>query len=425
MPDRSLPPKIYPIENLSLALPQKYVLDCGIPVYLVNMGTQDIVKVDFICHAGRPYEAKKMVARATLTMIKEGTENYTAAEIAEQLDFYGSTLSFPVNLDTSNIALYSLTKYFEKMVALLADLILKPIFPQKELDSYKESSRQRLLVDLAQPDTIAYRTITEKLFGINHPYGYNSLPEGYGLLQREDLVNHWKNTVVASRCKIVMSGKVGEEQVALLNNYFKEMPTYEGSAPLFPTNEKMQLPEKIHISLQDSVQSAIRIGKRLHINRKHKDFKGLLILNTVLGGYFGSRLMTNIREEKGYTYNIYSTVDSLYEDSYFCIATEVSTDKVAATKKEIYAEIQELIDKPIAQEEVEMVQSYMMGNLLTMLDGPFNVANVIKTIVAEELDHLDFERLATEIKTITPFRLQALAKQYLNPADLWEITVGA
>ena len=425
MPDRSIPPTIHPIQNLTLALPKKVVLDCGIPVHVINMGTQDVVKIDFVCHAGRPYEQKQMVARAALRMIKEGTRRHSSAEIAEQLDFYGSSLSFPVNLDTTNIALFSITKYFDKMASLLAELILEPTFPEKELQTYKENSRQRLQVDLAQPDTIAYRTITEKLFGRDHPYGYNSSPEGYESLTRKDLVDYWDKQIVASRCSIILSGKVGEEHVAILNDCFQEMPTQDAPPAFFPTENKIEGPQKIHVPLDGSVQTAIRVGKRLHINRKHKDFKQLLVLNTILGGYFGSRLMTNIREDKGYTYNIYSTVDAMHEDSYFCIATEVSTDKVEATKKEIYAEIQKLLDHLVKDEELKMVRSYMLGNLLTLLDGPFNVATVIKTAVAEGLKHGDFEQLAQEIKTISPERLQDLARQYLSLDDLWEVTVGA
>ncbi len=425
MPDRSTPPTIHPIQNLTLALPQKFVLDCGIPVYVINMGTQDVVKIDFVCKSGRPYEQKQMVSRAALRMIKEGTARHSSAEIAEQLDFYGSTLSFPINLDTTNISLFSLTKYFDKMASLLAELILEPTFPEKELEAYKANSRQRLQVDLAQPDTIAYRTITEKLFGSDHPYGYNSSPEGYESLKRKDLIDYWNRQIVANRCSIVLSGKVGEEQVAMLNKSFQKMPTHEAPPAFFPKESKVEAPQKSHISLEGAIQTAIRIGKRLHINRKHKDFKALLVLNTVLGGYFGSRLMTNIREHKGYTYNIYSTIDAMHEDSYFCIATEVSTDKVEPTKTEIYAEVQKLLDHLIKPAELEMVRSYMLGNLLTLLDGPFNVASVIKTAVSEGLGHGDFEELAKEIKTISPERLQELAQQYLAPDDLWEVTVGA
>jgi len=370
------------------------------------MGTQDVVKLDFVCQAGRPYESKQMVARAALTMIKEGTAKHSAAEIAEQLDFYGSTLSFPVNLDTVNIALFSLTKYFDKMASLLAELILEPSFPEKELQSYKENSRQRLLVDLAQPDTIAYRTITEKLFGSGHPYGYNSSPDGYDALTRDDLLDYWKKQIVASRCSIILSGKVGEEQVAILNDCFKNMPTQEAPPAFFPTNIKLESPQKLHLPLHGAVQTAIRIGKRLRICRKDPEFQELLVVNTVLGGYFGSRLMTNIREDKGYTYNIYSTIDAMHHDSYFCIATEVSTDKVEATKKEIYIELQRLLDQFVPSTELEMVRSYMLGNLLTLLDGPFNVATVIKTAVAEDLKHGDFELLVNVIKTISPERLQ-------------------
>ncbi|HHS95399.1 MAG TPA: insulinase family protein [Phaeodactylibacter sp.] len=425
MIDRSIAPPICGIEDLVLPTWEKHILGCGIPLYVVNMGTQDALKVDFICFAGRPYETKKMVARATLALLKEGTTGHSAADIAELLDFYGSSLHIPVNLDTSNIELVCLSKHFDIMAGLLAEIILQPTFPEQELENYKENSRQRLQVELAEADNIAYRHITECLFGDDHPYGYNSSPERYAALCREDLILHWKRNYVASRCRIVLSGKVRPEHITRLNDCFGKMPQREAPPPHFPNEEKKVLPQKIHIPHQGTIQTAIRIGRRLYMDKRHPDFRGLLVLNTILGAYFGSRLMMNIREAKGYTYNIYSTIDGLCADSYFCIATEVSTDKVEATKIEIYKELQKLCDTLIEKEELEMVRSYMLGNMLSLLDGPFNVGSIIKTMVSENLDEKEFERLADEIRNISPQRLRTLARQHLAPQDMWEVTVGA
>ncbi len=425
MPNRSEPPPVQTIQNLQLPLPEKQVLDCGIPVYLVDMGTQDVIKTDFVCHAGRPYESRQMVARATLTMLKEGTTQHHAAEIAEKIDFYGSNLSFPVNLDTSNIELVCLTKHFDVMAALLAEMIIHPLFPQKELVNYKENSRQRLRIELAQPDVIAYRTITELMFGTDHPYGYNSHMDGYAMLDRTHLVEHWKNNYLSNQCCIILSGKISPSVLPTLSDCFRQMPT--GATPLrhFPRQDDLLAPQRLHIDQEGAVQSAIRVGRRLRINRKHDDFHDLLLLNTVLGGYFGSRLMANIREEKGYTYNIYSTIDAMHEDSYFCIATEVSNDQVAATLQEIYHELDRLQRQPVGKMELKMVQNYMSGNLLTMLDGPFNIANVVRTIVSESLEFSDFDKLVDTLQTITPDRLQELAKKYLHPAEMCQVVVGS
>ena len=148
------------------------------------------------------------------------------------------------------------------------------------------------------------------------------------------------------------------------------------------------------------------------------------MLNTVLGGYFGSRLMANIREEKGFTYNIYSTLDAMRYDGYFYIGTEVGREFTEAAIQEIYRELDLLREELIDKEEMAMVRNYLLGNLLTMLDGPFNVSEVVRTLIMDELPLSDFADLAEIIRTISPEKLRELARQYLDPADMWEVVVG-
>lgn len=423
MPDRGVSPPIKNITQLKLPMPQKITLSNGIPVYVVNMGTQDIFKIEVIFEAGRPFEHKKMVARATTSLLKEGTRSKSAAEIAELLDFYGSSLSLPVNLDTSNVILFGLNKHFDKMISLITELLMEPVFPQKELNSYLENSKQRLLVDLAQVDVVSYRAITEYIYGKEHPYGYNSQPELYGQISREDLVKHWEKNFIANNCKIIISGKISDTMLKKLDQYLGKLPIKSQPKENFPPIIQ-QTPKKVKINQVGAIQTSIRIGRQL-FNKHHPDFRGLLFLNTVLGGYFGSRLMTNVREDKGYTYNIYSTIDALHRDGYFYIGTEVGTAFAEPALKEIYKEIDLLSKEKISEKELQMVKNYMLGNLLTMLDGTFNVSDVVKTIVMEQLGFDSFEKLVESIHQTTPDQLQKLAQQYLRKEDMWEVVVGA
>ncbi len=422
MPNRGVSPPIKNITQLKLPIPQEIKLSNGIPVFVVNMGTQEIFKIEVIFNAGRPFEDKKMVARATTNLLKEGTRSKSAAEIAELLDFYGSSLSLPVNLDTSNVVLYGLNKHFDKMASLITELLTEPTFAQKELNSYLENSKQRLLVDLAQVDVISYRAITEYIYGKEHPYGYNSQPELYGEIERADLIKHWEKNFIANNCKVIISGKISDEMLKQLDHYLGKLPVKADPKENFPKiiQEK---PRQIHIKQKGAVQTSIRIGRQL-FNKHHPDFRGLLFLNTVLGGYFGSRLMTNIREDKGYTYNIYSTIDALHRDGYFYVGTEVGTEFAEAAIKEIYKEMNQLCEEKIGVDELKMVKNYMLGNLLTMLDGTFNVSDVVKTIVTEQLGFDSFENLVESIHQTTPEQLQKLAQQYLRKEDMWEVVVG-
>jgi len=182
-------------------------------------------------------------------------------------------------------------------------------------------------------------------------------------------------------------------------------------------------PDKIRLEQPDAVQTAIRLGKLL-FNRSHKDYHGMYMLNTLFGGYFGSRLMSNIRENKGYTYNIYSSIDSLKYYGYFNIGTEVGNEFVDLTLKEIYKEIDSFREELVSEKEMEMARNYILGNLLTMLDGPFQVSELVKSHVVDNIPFSTFNDLAECIKYISREEIRELAGKYLDPDSLWEVLVG-
>ncbi len=423
MPNRTQSPAVKEISKIDIPVAENYTLDNGIPVKVINKGTQDILKLEVVFFAGRPFEQKRLVARATASLLKEGTKNYTSAQIAEKVDFYGGTLSIPFGLDTSNIILYSLSRHFEKLLPLLAEVILAPTFPEEELNTFIQNNKQRLQIDLSKTDVVAYRKVTEYIFGEKHPYGYNSFPETYDVLKRDDLIQHYRKNYSSENCNIFLSGKVTSAEISLLNKYLGQgMNSSEKPSPII-TSENTK-PQKIKISHPNSVQSAIRIGCRL-FDRNHPDYGDWFVMNTILGGYFGSRLMANIREDKGYTYNIFSTVDTMHYGGCFYIGTEVGNELVDVTLKEIYRELKLLQEEPIKDEELSMVKSYLLGNMLNMLDGPFNLIDIIKTETLEQLPDDSFSKLIESIKNIKAEKIQNLAKKYLDSEKMWEVVIGA
>jgi predicted Zn-dependent peptidase len=318
--------------------------------------------------------------------------------------------------------LYSLSKYFEQLLPIVAEMLTVPVFPEKELKTFVQRNLQRLQVDLTKNDVIAYRKITEYIYGKDNPYGYNSFAPTYNDLDVEDLKAHFDKNYGTNNCIILISGKINSEISRLLNKYIgsiQNTKSIQHQHLTFKTNPA----QKIKVEHPDTVQTAIRLGQRL-FDRKHPDYQGVNFLNTVLGGYFGSRLMANIREEKGYTYNIYSSVDAMVFDSYFYIGTEVGNEFVEPTLKEIYKEFDLLKNELIDKEELEMVRNYMLGNLLTMLDGAFNVSEIIKTIAVEDLPRDYFQTVIKSIKEMDAKQVQILAQKYLNKEDLWEVIVG-
>ncbi len=422
MLDRTKAPEIRKINRLTLLQPEVHLLDNGIPVYVTNMGTQEIVKLEAVFHAGRPFERRRLAARATLNMLKEGSEAYPAEVLAETMDFYGSSIQSPFHMDHSNLTLYTLRKHFPRVIPAFADILRRPVFPEDELEQFRRRNQQRLQVDLSKPDVVAYRTFTEHLFGADHPYGYNSYPDDYRLIRREDLQEHHQAFFSARNCQLFLSGNVGTPELELLNRELgHSLPEGEAAQPRL--SDVATTPSRQELPHPGSVQAAIRIGRKL-FDRRHPDYRGMYVLNTVLGGYFGSRLMNNIREEKGYTYNIYSTLDTMRYDGYFYIGTEVGKDFAADTRTQIYREMDLLRKKLIPREELEMVRNYLLGNFLTMLDGPFNVSELIRTLVTEDLPLSYFDEAVESVQSIDARSLRELARKYLDPEQMWEVVVG-
>ena len=421
--DRSIPPPIQPIQKLTLPRPRIVALSNGIPMYIIEGGTQDILKLEVVFRAGRPFESAPLVARLTSALLKEGTKRQSGADIAETIDFYGGTLSFPVSLDLSSITLFCLTKHFDRLLPLLTEILTEPTFPQHEMNAFIERSVQRLKVDEERADVVAYRRITEQLYGPEHPYGYNSAADLYAQRDRDELIEHHRRSFTAGNCQIFLSGRPTDQTIRQIDTYLgRALPRGSRLQATFP-NIHTGSPQRSYQEMSDQLQTSLRIGRRL-FTRHHEDYRGFQVLNCVLGGYFGSRLMSNLREDKGLTYGISSSTDMMLEDGFFLISTDVAKDLREKATEEIYRELERLRTDLIPEEELDMVRNYLLGTFLTILDGPFNVASVTKSLIVEEIPLMFFSEFTQLIRTIDAESLRELARKYLNPDDLWEVGVG-
>lgn len=420
--DRSIPPPIKPISKVQLFSPEIYTLDNGLPVYEINMETQEVVKLELIFFAGRQAEKKQGVAKTTLALIKEGNEKRKFADIAEKIDYYGALLKFPFAMDTASIELQTLTKHLDQLLPLVQDVLTAPIFPEQEMEAYIRRSQQRLKVDLSKNDVVADRIITERIFGTSHPYGYNTQSETLEQLHQKDLQQHFDNNYHALNGMLIVSGKFNVNIRQLLNQYLGQLPVKAVNQVTIPAPKPARGKKKL-IKTDDALQTAVRIGKRL-FHRSHPDYAGMFVLTSLLGGYFSSRLVNNLREEKGYTYNVYASVDTLRYDGYFQISTETNKKFRRATVKEIYKEIELLQNELVTDSELQMLKNYLLGNLLTGLDGAFNTHEAIKTLLVEGVSLQHFEDFVKTIQQIQPAEIKALAQKHLQIETMHEVLVG-
>ena len=407
--------------NLTLKPFEKRTLKNGVEVYAVDAGAEDVLQIEWVFFAGNSFEKKNLVAASTNYLLKNGTSQKTAFQINEHFEYYGSYLNRSCFNETAVITLHCLNKHTAALLPVVRELLTDAVFPQEELDIYCQNMKQRLNVSLKKSDFIAGRLIDTYLYGAHHPYGRFSSFEDFDALTREQSVDFYNQYYLNGKFMLFVAGKIPEDLFALLDQYFGDL---KNSPVAVPTIGTSQAPEKKHRVMNDpqGVQGAVRLGTPFP-NRHHPDFIKAQVLNSVFGGFFGSRLMSNIREEKGYTYGIYSYLENHVQESAWVVSTDAGRDVCEPTIVEVYKEMERLRNEAVPDEDLLLVRNYMMGSILGDLDGPFHIINRWKTIILNDLPEDYFYKQINTIKTVTAEELQRLANYYLVPEKFYELVV--
>ncbi|WP_028785894.1 M16 family metallopeptidase [Terrimonas ferruginea] len=423
MPDRSIAPVIVDAVDFNPKLQpcEKWTLKNGVEVYSVNAGAEELMSLELVFYAGNWFEEKNLVAATTNFLLKNGTRQRNAFQINEHFEYYGAHLSRACYNETSTLSLHTLTKHVRELLPVVRELVTDAQMPEEELSIYQQNMKQRLKVNLRKADFVAGRLIDVYLFGEEHPYGRYTRDEDFDTLNREELLQFYRRYYQQGRFIIFAAGKLPSDLEALLNEYFGDLPTQPVTLPthaLQPATEK-----KYRISNDpDGVQGSIRIAREFP-NRHHPDFIRVQTLNSLFGGFFGSRLMSNIREDKGYTYGIHSYLLNHIHDSAWMISTEAGKEVCEATIAEVYKEMKELREVAVDDEELSLVKNFMIGSILGDLDGPFQIIGRWKNLILNGLDDQYFYKSIETIKSITPQELQELANRYLVEKDFYELVV--
>jgi len=409
--------------NLELKPYQKILLDNGVAVYAIDAGSQEVVQMEMVFYAGNSYENANAVAAATNHLLKNGTSTKSAFEINECFEYYGAFCTRTCHNETAVLSLHTLSKYLHELLPVMKEMITDSAFKEEELNTYIQNSKQKLSVSLQKCDFVANRLIDAYLFGEDHPYGKYIRAEDYDALTTAQVTAHFQQHYVNGSCVIFVAGKLPGDLFEQLNKQFGKLSlTPVNGQPA--TNHPLASAQKKFRIQNDAigVQGAIRLATHFP-NRKHPDFTKMMVLNTVFGGYFGSRLMSNIREEKGYTYGIHSYVQNHLQDTALVISTEAGKDVCEAAVEEIYKEMKLLREELIDEEELLLVRNYLIGIILGDLDGPFHIIGRWKNIILNNLDEKYFYHSVETIKTIPAEELQVLAKQYFQPENFYELVV--
>ncbi|MFR7876391.1 MAG: M16 family metallopeptidase [Butyricimonas paravirosa] len=406
--NRNIEPSITEISRPSLWGHQQITLPNGIEIVYLHDPNQEVFKMDVVLSAGIYNQSRPVIASSMINMLNEGTRQHTSAEIAELFDYHGAYVDFNCGMHKAELSLISLNKYAPQTIRMLAEMTLKVHSRKKNWKRISVTEKQQHLVNIEKTSYLARMEFIYRMYGKEHPYANYFTLENFDQVTPELLHDFYRERVQASQCRIMLCGNVSDTVLQEVSQAFSPM----SSNPLPPDKVytmRPSSPGKYHVSKPDAVQTSIRIGKS-GVTLLDEDYTYFQLLNMVLGGYFGSRLMSNIREEKGYTYGIGSYNVTMPQAAHWMIATDVNAEATEATITECIKEIRRLQEELVPEEELSLVKSYFNGELLRELDGVFSQSDALKHKLNYGQDNTFYLRAIDKIRSCTPEDIMRLAQ---------------
>lgn len=413
--DRTKEPSISLLQDISFSPIAPIIMPNGIELYCNNQCDKEVTRLDFMFLSGKWDQMAPLSAIYANTLLKEGTASLSSAEIAEKLDYYGAWIQPSVTQHNSYLTVYTLNKHFSEVIPVIEEMIKAPAFPEREFEIHKNRQREQYMVEMNKVQVLALHASLEQLYGASHPYGTHATLDTFEKVELNDIKEYYKRAYKSSNCKILVTGKVTPEILKEIESRFGASH-WKQSDLTFPEKDSTPHPsgdKVVFIEKNDTQQCAIRIASP-SINRDHADYNGLRVLNTIYGGYFGSRLMENIREEKGYTYGIGSSTSANKYGAHMVISTQTANIYRDAVIDEVFHEMDLLRNVKVSAEELMTVKSYMMGEMARMFDGPFAQADAQISLIANNLSNDYYKKQIDIISSVTADELQELANKYLN-----------
>lgn len=422
--DRTIAPDSVEIKPFKINRATTTQLANKIPLHYIRMGSQNLVKMDIIFNAGHYTETIKGQSFFTAKMLSEGTLHHTQKEIADKIAFYGANIDFLSGVDKITISITCLEKHIYSLFPLILEIINESNFAEINFANIKDIHLQQLKINLEKTSFVAAGIFKQNIFGASHPYGYFITESEVNELELKDCIGFFKSFIKDNAFEIIVSGNSNDNLLKEIDKFFGHKKYKIAAAQ--SANREIRIEQntnELYNEKVDAVQSSLRIGKRM-FTRKHPDYFKFTVLNEILGGYFGSRLMKTIREEKGLTYSIYSQIITHQHEGYFVIAADVKKELLATAVEEIFAQIEVLKNIEISNEELEIVKNYMIGGYLSSVNTPFALADKFKIVHYNELDYSYYDNYITNIKKISVKELQKLANKYLDTNSFVKVFVG-
>lgn len=436
--DRNVPPVNGVFQPGKIPSLNCRVLDNGLQLLYLHTPVEGLVRIDLIVRAGSAFQPYPLVAQLSNLLLKEGCREVydskgrllckamNTAEVADCFDSYGAYVYYSTMMEFVLVSLCTPTKYIRENLTMLYCLHTSPAYPEDELRLNLQMREQQWRIDSEKVNVMASMKMNEVLFGQDHPYGRMLCEEDFHRLSADWLHAFHDRFHTPSNTRVVVTGDVDEQILGFVEELFGTSTSGEKrDEPMLLIPPKPSSQKEWYISKEGASQAAVRLSLPT-IGEKHPDFSDISVLNALLGGYFGSRLMMSLREKKGYTYGIYST-HTVYNDfSYIDIETQTAIANVKPLVNGVWEEMTRLSEELVGEEELGRLRNYLYGEYSRMVDGPFTLSDLyVSSLVSGRNMSDGFNRQLEAVRLITPERLRQLAARYLHPENFYKVCVGA
>ncbi|MCC2547492.1 insulinase family protein [Hymenobacter sp. BT175] len=423
MLDRQVAPPVQPLASVTLPAADVLSLPNGARLHVLRNDAQPVVRLQIVFKAGRWYEPAPSVALLTARMLLEGTRTRTARQIADEVAFYGASLDCEHGFDRATVTLYCLTRHLDALLPLVLDVVTEPIFPDAELQLLKTRTLQNVRIERQKTSYLASEQFGQSVYGPDFPYGVIFDEQRFQAVTAEAVRSFHGQAFALGSAEIFLCGDISSQHeqsiVAMLGT-----GAATDSAHALPHNGQPVSGTSHAFVLQpESLQSSIRIG-RLWPQPGTVEGHSLQVLVKVLGGYFGSRLMKNIREDKGFTYGIYASISPREHATNLVIGTDVNAASTQAAIREIHYELRRLQEERIPADELQTVKNYMTGKFANELSTVFEQCDKYKSLVFLNLPLTYYTDFLQQVRDTDAAYLQSLAQQYLSPDSMLEVVAG-
>ena len=418
------PPRIHPVTISDLALPHEVVMPNGVRLFRLDGTHRGVVRFDILIKGGYAVQSKPLQAMFVNRMLREGAGEMSADDISRKLDCYGAWIDAYSSQGCNHLTLCTMSKHFLPLLDLLETMLKRPLFPESNLEVLKRNNKSHFMVNSNKVDVVSQRYVENSLWGEGHSFAHMVEPNDYDAISVDDLHEYYSRVYNNSNCTLFLAGDVDD---VMLNSITERFGTGTwGSGGLLPEID-VHSPQTIYgcrkITVGDTLQSSVKMGFMLP-SPSLDDLHRLRFLTVLLGGYFGSRLMSNVREENGYTYHIDSSLDAYGKRYAFMICSETDNAYVAPLVKEVYNELARLVNEPFPEEEVELVRSYIMGELCREYEERFAKSEAFINAWLSGEPFSSVNDYIETVRQVTSDELHDVACRYFASQPMIEIIAG-